>query len=334
MAYTAIDDPTDYFRVKLYNGNNNPQNIVFDEVDTNMQPDIVWIKSKTGNTVFSHVIGDSVRGGGVYLHPDTTATETSNNNVIATFNSNGFSVGGATFVSEGSRTYVSWSWKESATSGCDIATWTGNGSAGRTVAHSLSAVPSAIWVKCRNEAHDWAVFHHKNTSAPATDELVLNGQNATLDTAVVWNDTLPDANNITLGTRGGLNANNQTHVGYIFTEKKGFSKFGSYAGNGNANGPFVHLGFRPAFIMFKRTDATNSWMMGDTKMNPFNVTDNMMRADTADAQQSGNYVDFLSNGFKPRLSGNAFNNSSGTYVYFAWAESPFVNSNGVPNNAR
>ena len=152
MAYTSIDKPDDYFRIAIYNGNNNIQSISWNtntsntalDYTNNMQPNIVWIKTRTGNTVFGHVWGDSVRGSGIYQRIDSADAEVSNNNVIRGFDSNGFEVGGATFVSEGSRTYVGWGWKETADAGLDIVSYTGNGSNPRNISHNLSAVPHWI----------------------------------------------------------------------------------------------------------------------------------------------------------------------------------------------
>ena len=343
MAYTDIDNPTDFFRIKLYNGNNNPQNIAWDETDTNMAPDWLWIKSRTGNTVFSHVLGDSVRGGGKYLVSDTTAAEVSNNNVIKTFNTNGFSVGGATFVSEGSRTYVAWGWKETATAGFDIVSYTGNATGGRTIAHSLSAVPATMIIKNRDAAVKWAVYHHKNTAAPGTDHLKLNSNDATADDDSTWNDTAPTSSVFSVGGSTSTNGDGTAYIAYLFADVKGYSNFGIYTGNGSASdGPVAHLGFRPAFLIIKNNSHADDWRLFDDKRSttgPSNPIDKHIYAHTSGAEAASSTngvpdgVDFLSNGFKIRQATNGLNRDGGTYIYMAWAASPFVNSNGIPTTA-
>ena len=335
MAYTDIDNPTDFFRIKLYNGNNNPQNIAWDETDTNMAPDWLWIKSRTGNTVFSHVLGDSVRGGGKYLVSDTTAAEVSNNNVIKTFNTNGFSVGGATFVSEGSRTYVAWGWKETATAGFDIVSYTGNATGGRTIAHSLSAVPKMMIVKNRDAAVKWAVYHHKNTAAPGTDHLKLDVNDATADDDSTWNDTVPTSSVFSVGGSTSTNGDGTAYIAYLFAEKKGYSKFGSYVGNASSNGTFVYTGFKPAFVIFKKSAGTGSWAIQDNKRTPFNEGNKALFADTnAVESTSDNSMDFVSNGFKIRTDTANYNTSGDLYIYMAFAENPLVTSTGIPATAR
>ena len=335
MAYTDIDDASLFFRVKLYNGNNNAQNIAFDETHENMQPDLVWIKSRSGNTVFDHVIGNSASGGGKYLKTNQTTSETSNNNVIYTFNTNGFSVGGATFVSEGGRTYVAWSWKESSTAGFDLVTYTGNSSDGTTtqnISHSLSAVPHWIIIKNREDATNWPTYHKGNTSAPETEVIYLNLTTATSDDSAFFGDTAPTTSQFTVGGDNGANGNNDNMIAYVWSEKKGFSKFGSYSGNGSADGTFVYTGFRPAWVMIKITSGADGWMLFDNKRNPTNVMDKYMTADGLGADSTRDSIDFLSNGFKLRTSNGDVNN--GTYIYICFAESPFVNSKGITTNAR
>jgi hypothetical protein len=340
MAYTSINKPDDYFRIAIYNGNNNPQNIGWNTNTSNeapdytndMQPNIVWIKSRAGNTVFGHVWGDSVRGGGIYQRIDDPGAEVSNNNVIKTFNSNGFSVGGATFVSEGSRTYVGWGWKETADAGLDIVSYTGNGSNPRNISHNLSAIPHWILIMDRDQGVDRFNYHQ---AIGNTHTLLLNATNPKIDSDV-WNDTTPTSSVFTLGTND-VNANNVKYMAYVWTEKKGFSKFGSYKGNGNIDGPMIYTGFRPAWIMIRNTGATENWVLFDSKRDVFNEMSAILRADSAAAEgnQPDSYaIDFLSNGFKIREDDGKINSSNVEYVFMCFAESPFVNSNGLPVNAR
>jgi len=335
MAYTSIDKPDDYFRIAIYNGNNNIQSISWNtntsntalDYTNNMQPNIVWIKTRTGNTVFGHVWGDSVRGSGIYQRIDSADAEVSNNNVIRGFDSNGFEVGGATFVSEGSRTYVGWGWKETADAGLDIVSYTGNGSNPRNISHNLSAVPHWILLLDRDQGVDRFNYHQ---GLGNTHTITLQTTGAAFDSSV-WNDTTPTSSVFTLGTND-VNANGIKYMAYVWTEKKGFSKFGSYTGNGNVDGTFVYLGFKPAWLMVKRTDATNNWHIMDNKRDAFNPTDLQLYPNTSGAEAAETAgVDFLSNGFKIRESANWIND--GSYIYMAFAESPFVTSTGIPTNA-
>tara|TARA_Y100001937_G_scaffold113716_1_gene162720 strand:- start:260 stop:1294 length:1035 start_codon:yes stop_codon:yes gene_type:complete len=344
MAYTTIDDPSLNFRIKLYNGNNNAQNIAFDETHENMQPDLLWIKSRAGASVFNHVLGNSVSGGGKYLHPNTTAAEVSNANVINTFNTNGFSVGGATFVSEGGRTYVAWGWKgggsassnsngsitssvsANTTSGCSIVGFNGNNG---TIGHGLGVKPDVIIIKSRQTVNNWVVLHKNLTGGMDTNGIVLNDTAAETDGGAGMAEPTSSVFTIT----GGLAANDN-NIALVFSEKKGFSKFGKYIGNGSSNGPFVYLGFRPAWVMIKVSSGnTGGWDIYDTKRG-FNPNEEILQANSSSAESSNDAIDLLSNGFKIRNTTGNQNGSGNTHIYFAFAESPFVNSNGVPTNAR
>ena len=345
MAYTTIDKPTDYFNTVLYTGNGSTQSIT----GVGFQPDWVWLKSRS-NTSF-HRLQDSVRGATKEIYTNATNSEGTDPNTITSFDSDGFSLGTAADYNGSSRTFVAWNWlaggsassnsdgsitssvSANTTAGFSIVTYTGTGSAA-TVGHGLGVAPSFIIVKQRDSANDWNVFHHKNTSAPETDFLVLNETDATLDASNRWNDTMPNATNVFLGDSNRVNNNSNTYVAYCFAEKKGFSKFGSYRGNGSSDGPFVYTGFRPAWVMIKATDATKSWYMYDNKRaGGSNVNDDAVLADTTDAEFSSN-IDFLSNGFKLRTSGSGENGNGTNYVFFAFAESPFVSSGGIPTTAR
>ncbi len=328
MAYTTIDNPGEYFNTKLYAGSGSASNIT----GVGFQPDWVWIKCRT-NAV-SHSLNDSVRGANKQLESNDAGAETSFTNALTSFNSDGFTVDTSGETGQSGRTYVAWNWKKTATAGFDIVAYTGNGSA-RTISHSLSAVPNVMIVKGRSKADGWFIYHHKNTSAPETDFIRLDSTDATTDNGNVWNDTAPTSSVFTVGIDNGVNENTETYIAYLFTQKKGFSKFGSYTGNGNADGTFVYTGFKPAFVMFKRTDTTNNWHIGDNKrLNPYNplstqLYPNLNNAETEQADQ-----DFLSNGFKIRTHNNFQNASGGTYIYMAFAESPFVTSTGIPTTAR
>ena len=329
MAYTTIDDPSAYFQIALYNGNAGTQSITNDG-NSNLQPDMVWIKCRSGtHAAENHNLFDSVRGANKFLIPNGTTASTTDTNSLTAFNTDGFSLGTRTDVN-GSGAYVGWQWKESATAGFDIVSYTGTGSA-KTVSHNLGVKPDVIICKSRSGTEEWRPYF---SVLGATYGMRLNGTNAKDDDAGYWNDTEPTSSVFTVGTNSGTNGNTVTFIAYCFAEKKGYSKFGSYVGNGNADGPFLYTGFSPAFLLVKRTDGTNSWRIWDNKRDPFNVRDSSLNANESDAEytDASVYMDFLSNGVKFRTTGD--NVSGGNYLFMAFAESPFVNSSGVPNNAR
>ena len=336
-AYTTIDDPSAYFKVQLYTGDgSNDRGIVFDDTDTDMQPDFVWIKNRDATD--GHCLFDAVRGATKLLPSDSTATETTDADTLTSFDSDGFALGADVKVNTNTEKYVAWCWKESADAGFDIVLFTGNVTA-RTISHSLSAVPHVMILRNRSEVGGdgaWIVYHQKNTSAPETDALQLALTNATEDYVGYFNDTAPTSSVFTVGDHLTVNGDGNNMLAYLWSEKQGFSKFGSYTGNGNADGTFVYTGFRPAFVMFKETDSTSPWSMFDNKRDVDNVTHHRLEAQATNAEYTGSemYHDILSNGFKLRTTDAEFNTSGGTYIYMAFAEAPFVNSNGVPCNAR
>ena len=255
-------------------------------------------------------------------------------------------------------TYVAWQWKANGgsrttynesgdnpavgyqantTAGFSIVDWTGTGASGGTAAHGLGAVPHTIFTKTRNIANAWQVYHHKNTSAPATDYLQLSSTSATIDNVNRWNDTVPTSTNLVFGDGGGVNSNDQTQIGYVFTEIQGFSKFGSYTGNGLDDGPFLYTGFKPACFIRKRTNGANNWNIWDNIRTPFNEMHASSAPNTTDAEDSNtsyNDIDFCSNGIKIHDTGDSHNGDGFTYVYWAWAQHPFVSSEGTPTTAR
>ena len=225
-------------------------------------------------------------------------------------------------------TYLSLNWKESTTAGFDIIDYDGSGS-NATVSHNLSAVPKTIWVNVYSHGTIWAIYHQ---GAGNTNFLKFNSTAGDEDTDN-WQDTTPTSSVFSIGSGGQTNNSGRDYIAYCFAEKQGFSKFGTYVGTGADDGPFVFTGFRPAMVIYKRRGGTEGWMVQDSKRpgsNPIggNLFPNSTGAESTDAR-----FDFLSNGFKAR-SGNQNSDESTPYIYMAWAEAPFVNSNGVPCNAR
>ena len=333
MAYTDIDDPSKYFQTKIYTGTNNELVLTFDG-NSDMQPDMIWTKNR--GRVANHVLSDTVRGIGKGLYPDLTSAE-GDTNYISAIGSDGYTIVATDSVeiNRDDDTFVSWNWKKSATAGLDIVGFTGN-ETNRTVSHSLSAVPHYMVVRTRNGAagRNYSVYHHKNTAAPATDHIFWDSTQATEDDATIWNDTAPTSSVISIGTNLGVNENNKNIIAFLWTEKQGFSKFGSYTGNGNANGPFIYLGFKPAYVLYKRTDGAADWHVYDNKRDSFNVVDITLFPSGNNVESSGDALDFLSNGFKQRNTGAEANGAGSTYIYMAFAENPLVTSTGVPTSAR
>ena len=335
-AYTTIDNPELYFQTKLWTGTGSTNALTLDG-ETDMQPDLVWIKLRAGAADYGHRIFDSVRGVHKTINSSSAAAEGTETNTLTVFGSDGFTVVDADEVNQsgGSYTYVAWCWKESATAGFDIISMTGTGSA-RTQAHSLSAVPKMIIVKCLNDGNkSWAVYHAGVASDAETDVLALDATDAPADDATYWNDTAPTSSVFTVGTANGVNKSTKSYIAYVFAPIQGFSKFGSYTGNGNADGPFIYTGFRPARVMIKGTANTWNWNIIDNKRNGYNgaAGNKVLQADNANGDSTED-VDILSNGFKIRDDGNRMSQSGYNYIYMAFAEAPFVNSNGVPCNAR
>jgi len=334
-VYTSIDDPEAYFRIKLYTGNaTDDTGIVFDTTDTTMQPDFVWIKNR--NSTNEHNLANSVAGATKYLHSNLSQAETTAANSLQSFDSNGFTVGENANFNTNTNTYVAWCWKESADAGFDIVLYTGNGTDDTDISHSLSAVPHFFMVKKRSDTSNWNCYHQKSNSSPEDGSLQLDETGAFYDDATQWSDEPPTSSVFTLGNSAQVNANTATFLAYLWSEKQGFSKMGQYTGNGNADGVFTFTGFKPAWIMFKRL-ATNDWFIVDNKIHNFNKAEaasKMLRPNLNNAEQANNTVDLLSNGFKARNANDAYNASGSTYVYVAFAESPFMNSSGVPTNAR
>jgi hypothetical protein len=340
MAYTTIDNPELYFQTKTYSGSSSDVTVTFDGSE-DMQPDVVWLKKRNGSG--DHLIYDSVRGTNKRLQPNSTDVEvdrSSNNDELKSFNSDGWTLGSFNSnVTGAGSTNVSWNWKKSATAGFDIVTYTGTGSA-RTVSHSLSAVPNWMILKDRDASKSWVVYHSANTSAPETEYLLLDGTGATSDFAGYFNDTAPTSSVFTVGTGSDANASSDDFIAYLWSEKQGYSKFGSYTGNGSStDGTFIYLGFRPAMFLIKSSSNAEQWEIMDNKRDTTNIVNQILVPNGSDAEiasVAGNrfFGDFLSNGVKLRGNASSANGSGITYIYAAFAESPFVNSNGVPNNAR
>jgi hypothetical protein len=351
MAYTTIDDPSVYFQTKLWTGDGSDDRNLTNDGNSNLQPDFLWNKRRS--TTGSHQLIDSSRGVTKVVLSNSTNTEGTETNSVQAFQTDGFQIGSDGNINGNGTTYVAWQWKcnggttasnsngtitstvqANTTVGFSIVTYTGNGSSGATVGHGLGAVPDTIIIKARSDSQNWFV----NTPVGGgVGYLMLNQTNADSGAnSSVWNSTTPTSTVFTLGNSGGINGNTQTYVAYCFKSIKGYSKIGTYVGNGNDDGPFIYTGFKPAWLMVKRTDTTNDWFIIDNTrddyQNPFAdlLSPNLNDAENANTARG----DFTSNGFKWRVSPNAFNADDGRYFYMAFAESPFVSSAGVPTTAK
>jgi hypothetical protein len=353
MAYTTIDKPDDYFNTVLYTGNGATQSIT----GVGFQPDWVWIKTRS--STYPNVVTDAVRGATNNLYTNLTDAEDSSANYLTSFDSDGFSVGSYAGVNLNSATMVAWSWlganstasntdgsitstvSANTTAGFSIVGYTGNGTAGATIGHGLGATPSMIIIKNRIDSVSsfWCVYHKSSFVSQADPGvLYLNDAGArSADTNVFGNTTVTINSDVfSLGNYNGSNGSGDTQIAYCFADVKGFSKFGSYTGNGSTDGTFVYTGFKPAFVMMKRTDTSSTnWTIIDNKRNTFNPETQWLYANANDAEVNpGAPSDFLSNGFKQRSDGSYVNASGGTYIYMAFAENPFVTSTSIPTTAR
>jgi len=359
-VYTTIDDPEKYFQCKIYTGNATDDTAITLDGDSDMQPDWVWTKerSQTGN----HNLFDSVRGISKRLRTNSTDGESTLDpvNQIKSFDSDGFTLGTNNGSNENLITFVAWAWKAgtsfsndaSATSvgtidssgsandtaGFSIVSYTGTGSAG-TIKHGLSTAPNWIIFKNREtDGQNWIVYHSATSSTPQDDFLKLNATSAVGSSTSYGNNTAPTTSVFSVGANDNTNKSSEGQIAYLFAQKQGFSKFGSYVGNAADAGPFIYTGFRPAWIMCKASsDSGEGWHILDNKRDIDNpvLTKLAANANSADSATAGdNNVDFLSNGFKIITNDNGLNKSDVTYIYMAFAEAPFVNSNGAPCNAR
>jgi hypothetical protein len=364
MAYTNIDDPSAYFQTALFSGNGSTVVAVTNDGNSDLQPDLLWFKRRDG--AVSHAIIDTNRGANVtsgfgptgyniVSNTNSTATEVADNTGVMTITSDGFTVKEMTYASGNMSTgsMCCWQWhcnagdritfnesggnpggvrQTNATAGLSIIVYTGTGSNG-TIAHGLGKAPEFLIFKRGNATNVWATWHQ----ALGDDyKIVLNSTDAKDSDGAFMNSTLPTSTNITVGGAStNTNADGGTYLCYAWTSIQGYSKFGSYVGNGNDNGPFIYTGFKPAFVLTKGTNASQ-WRLYDSARSPNNVNINRLfpYSTSAEATDTDAGIDMLSNGFKIRGSGGDYNASGTKYIYMAFAENPFTTSTGIPTTAR
>ena len=335
LATPTIANGAAYMAATLYTGTGASLTVANTVNGVSFQPDFVWIKGRSGAT--DHALYDVVRGTTKDLVSNSSAAETTQATGLTAFGSTGFTVGALAKLNTNTATYVGWQWlangtgvsntsgsitstvSAGATQGFSVVTYTGTG-ANATVGHGLGVAPSMIIVKQRNAATaDWGVYH---ISIGNTGLVKLNTTDLTITVSTMWNNTSPTSSVFSLGTNITGNGSTTTYVAYCFAAVAGYSAFGTYTGNGSADGPFVYLGFRPRWVMIKRTDSTSDWYIWDTSRDTYNVATATLLADTSGAETSATSIDDLSNGFKCR-SATVVNVSTGTYIYAAFAENPF-----------
>jgi hypothetical protein len=338
IGATSTTQAGKYFNAILYTGNGNASRSI---TGVGFQPDFVWAKARSA--AYYHGLFDAVRSGYALYSNATDAEDTTEQ---LTFGSDGFTTPNKSgdFINTNSATYVAWNWnaggsnatntsgtitstvRANTTSGFSIVTYTGTG-ANATVGHGLGVAPSIVIVKKRSASENWVVYH---TSVGATKYLVLNLTDAETTSATRWNNTAPTSTVFSIGTSGNVNDNTGTYVAYCFAPVAGYSAFGSYTGNGSTDGPMIFTGFRPRYVMVKRTDASgNEWEIRDTARDSYNSgTSARLWASSSASELNDFPADILSNGFKPRSTGTNSNGSGATYIYMAFAETPFKYSLG------
>ena len=347
MAYTTIDNPTDYFNTVLYTGNAADGSSTTQDISgVGFQPDWIWLKGR--DNANNHVVDDSVRGANKHLFPDLTNAENTSTNYIKSFASDGFQLGPDGAVNGNGNTYVAWNWlaggtassntdgditssvSVNTTAGFSIVSYTGTGS-NATVGHGLGVAPKVLILKSRTRSDgQWTV----GSDMLGWSKFLFLDATSAEQTFNLYQNTAPTSSVFYLSGDGGVNQSSGSMIGYAFAEKKGYSKFGSYTGNGNADGTFVYTGFKPAFVIVKvASGTTGNWQIQDSKRDGFNENKRIL-ANVNEAEKTSQMWDQLSNGFKIRVTSGDANGSGNSYIYMAFAESPFVNSNGVPATAR
>ncbi len=339
----TINKGSDYFGVLTYTGDGAASKTIVDTNAVSFTPDFVWVKGRSGAT--DHALYDAVRGTTKQLESNTTTAETTETTGLTGFVNGGFTVGNLAQMNTSGATYVAWCWKANgagssntsgsitstvsvnATAGFSIVTYTGAGTSAGTVGHGLGVAPKLIIAKTRTNAQDWVVYH----SVLGTNQLlILNSTSAASTISNYWGSSAPTSTVFGVYTGNNIGNNNYLNipiVAYCWAEIAGFSKFGSYTGNGSADGPFVYTGFRPKYVLLKSTGVEN-WFVFDSSRNTYNVTTARLYPALSNAEDTNlNTLDLLSNGFKFRDTNVAWNGSGTTYIYMAFAENPFKNAN-------
>ena len=342
-----INKPNLHFNTLLRTGNYSGGGGTTAITGVGFAPGLMWEKKRNGTSIHSWL--DQVRGNGKQLQSESTGAETTTSQ-YASIDSDGFTVNNSADYGTSSN-LVSWHWKANGagssnsdgsttatvsantTAGFSIVSWTGTGSA-TTLGHGLGTTPQVILVKNRSEVYGWQMYH---PGLGGNNKYIsINSSDAVATDTASWNNTAPTSSVFSVGASDANNKNTNNIIAYCYAEKKGYSKFGSYEGNGNANGTFIYTGFKPSFVLIKNiTDAGELWEMFDNKRIGYNPKNHRLYASTNDAEDtSAERLDLLSNGFKIRTTGSHVNESGDTMIYMAFAENPIVGSNNIPTTAR
>ena len=355
-VYTAIDDPEAYFQVQLYTGNGSADHAITLGADTDMSPNLVWIKNRDASD--QHCWFDTTRGATKLIGSNTNAAQTTDGDTLDSFTSDGFQVDADVKVNTNTEKYVAWCWNATGstasntdgtnitstvdantTSGISIVSWTGDNSGSSTVGHGLGKVAEVVITKNLADAQP---MHMKHKDMAANSMCDMDGTAAQSSRAGSTNGGLADLSGTTTfgfiaGSAGTVSTNGASDamIAYVFNSVQGFSKMGTYTGNGAADGPFIYLGFRPAMVIIKNTVGTHNWQIMDNKRKTANPVDGLLKLNATTAEQDpSDAKDFLSNGFKIKNAAAENNGSGNKFIYLAFAEAPLVNSEGVPCNAR
>ena len=344
MAFTTINNGSLYMNTKLYTGTGASNALT----GVGFQPDMTWIKNRSGNA--DHVLFDVIRGATKPIFPNDTNAESTAVNELTSFDSDGFTVGSGGNVNGNGNGIASWNWlangagsantagsinstvSANTTAGMSIVKYQGTG-ANATVGHGLGAVPKMILFKSLTNAISWIVYSSE-LNISSSNCLRLNGTNAAF-TESAWNGTRPTTSVFSLGIHNEANNSSGETIAYCFADVQGYSKFGSYTGNGNADGTFVYTGFKPAFVIYKKSSGTGDWVMATNSILGYNQVDTQILANTSSPEttNTAQSCDILSNGFKLRGTQSNSNASGSTYIYMAFGQS-IVGTNNVPANAR
>jgi hypothetical protein len=373
MAYTTIDDPSAHFQIATWTGDGETSRAITNDGLSDLQPDFLWVKNR-GEAVSSSLY-DSTRGvgndkelmsdnggAGNYLYEGQGNHD--QYGYLSAIGSDGFTGSDGSgspnyYFNNDTVAYVAWQWKANGgtrttnaesgndpgggyqantTAGFSIVDYTGTSATG-TMAHGLGAVPHMMAFRNREIEGSWIIYHHKNTAAPETDILDWSNTAVSYDNVAYWNDTAPTSSVFTVNTSNDVNKDADGIIGYCWTSIQGYSKFGTYTGNGNANGPFVYTGFKPAWLLYKNISSVSNWVIRDNKRtttggpNPNGAVLLSNATNAESVNDSATVIDLLSNGFKIRNTENNDNTDDDVYVYAAFAHQPFVTSGGVPCTA-
>jgi len=358
-AYTTIDDPSAFFQTALYTGNSG-FNTITNDGNSDLAPDIIWGKCRS--TSKTHYFYDSIRGDENRVEPDNSSNQDTSTNGVLDFQTDGFRLGSGNTENDNGETFVAWQWKVNGgtvanntdgnittsvqtnlTAGISIGTYEGTSANGKTIGHGLGAIPDFFMIKGYSGSGTkyWVIGapNHPNFLNNASKHLFLDTDMAVANNTTMWGNIAFTSTTAPLNSHQAINHVNSHYMFYAFKSIQGYSKIGHYIGNGNASGPFVYTGFKPAFVLIKNLDATQVWIMYDGARKPVNRDDNVasIYASETSAEYTGasyHNLDILSNGFKIRLTDASQNGSGVDYLYMAFAENPFVTSTGIPTTAR